>query len=227
MTPEIRAHIFEPFFTTKEIGRGTGLGLSTVHGIVRHSGGYIDVQSEPNRGTQFRIYLPQTKETPDASIIAPILVAPARGCETILLAEDEAGIRAMTQAYLEGLGYHVLVAADGAEAVKISREHQGSIHLVLADLLMPVLHGDAAVTLIRELRPDIKALYISGYSEDQVPDRTAEVLSKPFEFPELGRRLRSVLGSQISCLRQNQGCYETRPLIAARQNAQRAISSRG
>jgi CheY-like chemotaxis protein len=115
------------------------------------------------------------------------------GDETILLAEDEAGIRAMTRAYLEGLGYHVLEASNGAEAVRISDEYRGTIHLVLTDILMPILRGYAAVKAIREHRPNVKALYISGYSEENAADSGSEVLYKPFEFPELGRRLRSVL----------------------------------
>jgi CheY-like chemotaxis protein len=126
-----------------------------------------------------------------AAVASP--VPPARGHETILLAEDEVGIRAMTRAYLEGLGYHVLEAADGSEAVKVSREYPGSIDLVLTDLLMPIMRGDAVVLAIRETRPGVKALYISGYAEDLVADESTEFLLKPFEFPELGRRIRSVL----------------------------------
>jgi two-component system cell cycle sensor histidine kinase/response regulator CckA len=193
MTPEVRARIFEPFFTTKEAGKGTGLGLSTVYGIVQRLGGHIEVESEPHQGTQFRVYLPETKAVPSTSAAIASPVPPARGHETILLAEDEAGIRAMTRAYLEGLGYHMLEASDGLEAVKISREYHGAIDLILADLLMPIMRGDAVVLSIRESRPGIKALYISGCSEDLVADESAEVLLKPFEFPELGRRVRSIL----------------------------------
>jgi PAS domain S-box-containing protein len=192
MSPEVQARIFEPFFTTKEPGKGTGLGLATVFDIVRRFGGYVEVESKPNHGTQFRIFFPATR------IAQPIERAkqvplPARGNETILLAEDESGIRSMTKAYLESLGYHVLEAADGDEAVRISREYTGRIDLVLTDLLMPIMRGDAVVRFIRERRPDVKALYISGYSENLSKDQGSELLAKPFEFPELGRRVRSVL----------------------------------
>ncbi len=197
MTPDVQAHIFEPFFTTKELGKGTGLGLATVYGIVQRSGGRIEVESEPQRGTQFRVYLPETKAVPVSPIAMASLPPPAPGHETILLAEDEAGIRAMTRAYLEGLGYRVLEAADGLDAVQVSREYRGRIDLVLTDLLMPIMRGDAAVLSIRQSRPGVKSLYISGCSEDLVTDDSAEVLLKPFEFAELGRRLRSVLDPNL------------------------------
>jgi two-component system, cell cycle sensor histidine kinase and response regulator CckA len=197
MTSAVRARAFEPFFTTKEIGKGTGLGLSTVYGIVKRAGGHIEVDSEPNQGTQFRIYLPETRKAADAGAPVATPPPPAGGHETILLAEDEVGIRAMTRAYLEGLGYHVLEAADGLEAIKISRKYHGSIDLVLTDLLMPTMRGDAMVESIREHRPAIKALYISGSLEDLGADEHSDVLPKPFEFPELGRRLRMVVESDL------------------------------
>jgi PAS domain S-box-containing protein len=193
MTPEVRAQIFEPFFTTKPVGRGTGLGLSTVHGIVQRSGGHIEVRSEPNCGTQVRIYLPQSAAAPDAGRATPNPAISSSQHETILLAEDEPGIREMTKVYLESLGYHVLSAPDGSEAVDISREYQGTISLILTDLHMPVLGGEAAVSAIRELRPTIRTLYITGYPEDRFVHDAAEVLLKPFEFPELGLRVRLVL----------------------------------
>ncbi len=193
MTRDIKARIFEPFFTTKESGKGTGLGLSTVNEIVQRYGGHIAVDSEPDRGTEFRIYLPQTRVCIPETTSEPSVSAPAGGRETILLAEDEAGIRAMTRAYLEGLGYCVLEAADGHEAVKIGTEYQGTIDLVLTDIAMPLLQGDAAVRAIRESRPGIKAVYISGYSGQLSNDYCGDVLYKPFEFRELGRRIRRVL----------------------------------
>jgi CheY-like chemotaxis protein len=193
MSPEVRKHIFEPFFTTKGIGKGTGLGLSTVLGIVHESGGHIEVDSEPNRGTTFLVYLPRTEETLAASTAPASTAAPGRGQETILLAEDEAGIRALTKAYLEGLGYLVLAAADGKEAIKISQEYEGVIHLVLTDLLMPGTRGDAAVEEIRKTRPNINAILMSGYVDSEPTFNAERMLHKPFEFPELGRRLREVL----------------------------------
>ena len=197
MTSEVRARIFEPFFTTKEVGKGTGLGMSTVYGIVQRSGGHIEVESEPDQGTQFRIYLPETQKAADldAAIASPPL--PTQGHETILLAEDEIGIRAMTRAYLEGLGYCVLEASDGSEAVKLSRKYGHSIDLILTDFLMPIMRGDAVVDSIRKHRPGIKALYITGCSEDLVADEPVEVLLKPFKFQELGRRVRAVLDADL------------------------------
>jgi two-component system, cell cycle sensor histidine kinase and response regulator CckA len=193
MSPEVRARIFEPFFTTKDVGKGTGLGLSTVFGTVQRSGGHIEVESELGQGTQFRIYLPETNVKPIVVAATANPTAPVGGHETILLAEDEVGIRAMTRAYLEGLGYHVLDAADGTEAVKIAREYNGSIELLVTDLLMPIMRGDAVVRSVREGRPNIKALYVSGSLEDFISDDGVELLLKPFEFPELGRRVRSIL----------------------------------
>lgn len=197
MTPEVRARIFEPFFTTKEVGKGTGLGLSTVYGIVQRSGGHIEVKSQPNQGTQFRIYLPETQAAPDISAVSASPTSSAPGHETILLAEDEIGIRAMTRAYLESLGYRVLEAPDGSEAVKMSRKYESSIDLILTDFFMPMMRGDVVVDSIRKHRPGIKALYITGSSEVLVANEPVEVLRKPFEFPELGRRVRTVLDSDL------------------------------
>jgi CheY-like chemotaxis protein len=193
MSDDIRKHIFEPFFTTKGIGKGTGLGLSTVLGIVNESGGHIEVDSEPNRGTTFLVYLPQSEESVAAPSIEPSIVAPKHGSETILLAEDEAGIRALTKAYLEGLGYLVLAASDGKDAIRISQEYDGVIHLILTDLLMPGTRGDAAIEEIRKTRPDIHAILMSGYIDSETNFRAEAMLHKPFEFPELGRRVREVL----------------------------------
>jgi len=197
LAPGIRERIFEPFFTTKEVGKGTGLGLSTVYGIVQRAGGHIEVDSEPDHGTQFQVCLPETRVVGEISPPISMPASPARGHETILLAEDEVGIRAMTRAYLEGLGYQVLEAADGSEAVRVSRDYRGPIDLVLTDLLMPIMRGDAVVDKIRQHRPAVKALFMSGCTEDLAADEPAEVLTKPFEFPELGRRIRSLLDFDV------------------------------
>jgi signal transduction histidine kinase len=197
MSPEVRARIFEPYFTTKEVGKGTGLGLSTVHGIVQRSGGRIEVESKPNQGTQFRIYLPETQAAANISAVNASPPPPEPGHETILLAEDESRIRAMTRTYLESLGYRVLEATDGLEAVKISRKYESSIDLILTDYLMPIMRGDAVVNSIRKHRPDIKALYITGSSGVLTAGGPVEVLLKPFKFPELGRRVRTVLDSDL------------------------------
>ena len=193
IAPEVQAHIFEPFFTTKQLGKGTGLGLSTVLGIVERAGGHIKVVSELNRGTTFKICLPQLRDASAVPFGAPAELPPSRGIETILLAEDESGIRAMTRAYLETLGYCVIEAADGPEAILRSSEYRGQIDLVLTDVLMPGIRGDAAVEEIRKERPGIKAIFMSGYTNHDIATTFDNILHKPFEFPELGRRVRMVL----------------------------------
>jgi CheY-like chemotaxis protein len=195
MTPEVRAHIFEPFFTTKGVGKGTGLGLSSVLGIAQHAGGHIEVDSEPKKGTTFRIYLPQVDE-PVTETRRAAVSEPAGGDETILLAEDESGIRAMTRAYLKSLGYRVLEAANGSEAIARSLEYAGPIHLVLTDLMMPGSRGDDAVKMIRAQRPEVKAVFMSGHVGKEVTGHTDPILYKPFELPELGRQIRSILDSR-------------------------------
>jgi two-component system cell cycle sensor histidine kinase/response regulator CckA len=193
MTPDIQSHIFEPFFTTKEPGKGTGLGLATVYGIVQRAEGQIKISSGPNQGTSFRVYLRQTAVAPGTKKVAPEKMPAARGHETILLAEDEAGIRAMTRAYLEGLGYRVLEAADGTEAITLAREYREIIDLVLTDVMMPGMRGDEVVKAIRQDRPEVQAIFISGFAEGSSIDRSLEILEKPFEFPDLAHRIRALL----------------------------------
>jgi PAS domain S-box-containing protein len=192
MPPEIREHIFEPFFTTKDIGKGTGLGLSTVYGIVEQAGGYVSVESEPNHGSTFRIYLPKSAEAAaEAAEAAELPVA--RGHETILLVEDEAGIRAMTKVYLESLGYKILEAGSAQEALRVAREHRGEIHLLITDVVMPGMRGDDLVSAFRKQRPAAAALFISGFADLHELDPSIPVVEKPFTFPDLGRRARAVL----------------------------------
>jgi len=192
MQPEIKGHIFEPFFTTKGIGRGTGLGLSTVYGIIEQAGGHISVESEPDHGSTFRILLPKSAvmAAEAAAVQEP---PPVGGHETILLVEDEAGIRSMTRVYLESLGYKVLEAANGREATQVFRRHQGTIELLLADVVMPGMRGDVLVRTLVGERPAMKAMYISGYADLHQLAVNAPVIEKPFPFPELGRRVRAVL----------------------------------
>jgi CheY-like chemotaxis protein len=192
MTPEVQERIFEPFYTTKAIGRGTGLGLSTVLGAAKKARGKVEVRSEPNHGATFRVYLPRFSALVPVAP-PPSVSLPAGGNETILLAEDESGIRSMTRAYLESLGYRVLEAADGAEAIARSTEYPGRIDLVLTDLHMPKRRGDSAFDVIRRDRPGTKAIFISGYLDDQITAGPEHMLRKPFALPELGRRVRSVL----------------------------------
>jgi PAS domain S-box-containing protein len=192
MSLEVQSHIFEPFFTTKDVGKGTGLGLSTAYGIVEQAGGYIHVESAPGEGASFRIYFPQATaalaKTPAVEEL-PVLT----GDETVLLVEDEAGIRTMTRAYLETLGYKVLEAANGREALQLSRQYQNVIALLLSDYLMPSMRGDELVRALRQERPGIAALLVSGFPDAEGGDANLAVLEKPFSFPELGRRVRDVL----------------------------------
>jgi two-component system cell cycle sensor histidine kinase/response regulator CckA len=192
MSPEVKKHIFEPFFTTKGLGEGTGLGLSTVYGIAEQANGYVSVESETDQGTAFRIYIPQSiGAVPEKS--AEIAPPPSTGDETILFAEDESGIRIMTRAYLESLGYKVLDAENGKEALKISREYKDSIDLLITDILMPEMRGDDLLRAVKKERPDITALFISGYMELGNGTGPTPIVEKPFTFPELSRHVRDVL----------------------------------
>jgi PAS domain S-box-containing protein len=192
MPPEIKEHIFEPFFTTKEIGKGTGLGLSTVYGIVEQAGGYISVESEPHHGTTFRVYLPKSRE-PAAESVEPEEPPVAQGRETILLVEDETGIRTMTKVYLESLGYKVLAGGSAQEALRIARQRRNKIHMLLTDVVMPGMRGDELVRLVRQERPAVVAVYMSGFADLHELDPSIPVVEKPFAFPHLGRRVRAVL----------------------------------
>jgi CheY-like chemotaxis protein len=197
------AHIFEPFFTTKESGRGTGLGLSTVYGIVKQSGGYIWVYSEPGKGTTFKIYLPRVAESTRAAAqvaLAPELAATEPGTETILLVEDEANLRYLARQFLEKQGYRVIDAADGAVAMQVAVAHEGVIHLLLTDVIMPGMNGRELAQHILEIRPHVKVLYMSGYTENVIGrngtlDAGVRLLQKPFTLHDLKSKVREVLDS--------------------------------
>ena len=192
MPPEIKQRIFEPFFSTKDVGKGTGLGLSMVYGIVEQADGHITVESEPNNGTTFRIYLPlshrQPTERPEEA-----KTLPSKGTATLLLVEDEVGIRLMTRKYLESLEYTVLEADTGEQAWTIFNEHKDEIQLLITDMIMPGIRGDELVRRIREERPYMPAIYISGYVDTFELDPETSFLEKPFSFPELGRRVEASL----------------------------------
>ncbi|HEX2709883.1 MAG TPA: PAS domain S-box protein, partial [Candidatus Deferrimicrobium sp.] len=168
MSDEIQAHLFEPFFTTKERGKGTGLGLATVYGIVQQSGGHIRVNSAADRGTTFLIYLPRVEAPQDGVEGAdrPLLPHPSPGTETVLLAEDEDVVRRLAREILSGNGYKVLEAGNGREALLLSEAHRGEIHLLLTDVEMPTLSGRELGEQIRLQRPDLRILYMSGYTDD-------------------------------------------------------------
>ncbi|MEO8053769.1 MAG: PAS domain S-box protein [Acidobacteriota bacterium] len=195
MDAETLSHIFEPFFTTKERGRGTGLGLATVYGIVRQTGGYVSVETAPGAGTTFRIYLPRCAEK-TASGVRPA-VTPHHGTETVLVVEDEPAVRALAAAILKRRGYDVLVAGSGPAALELLVRGPQLIHLILTDLVMPGMNGRELVTRVRALRPAIKVVFMSGYAADAAPD-LAEVgaagfLPKPFSEKALAAKVREVL----------------------------------
>jgi PAS domain S-box-containing protein len=201
MDAETQSHIFEPFFTTKGT-KGTGLGLSTVYGIIKQSGGYIWVYSELGRGTTFKIYLPRVPSIEEPAVHT--VTAPARfqkvepGTETILLVEDEANLRYLARQYLEKQGYRVIEAADGAVAMQIAVAHEGVIHLLLTDVIMPGMNGRELAQRISEIRPNVKVLYMSGYTEnvigqDGTLDAGVRLLQKPFNLRDLKSKVREVL----------------------------------
>jgi two-component system cell cycle sensor histidine kinase/response regulator CckA len=199
MSAEVREHIFEPFFTTKELGRGTGLGLASCYGIVQQNGGHIWVYSEPGRSTTFTIYLPRVyvAESPAAQQAAVAAALP-RGTETILLAEDEETVRDFAALTLRGLGYTVLVADNGAEALRQAAAHEGEIHLLLTDVVMPGAGGRVVAERLAELRPNLKVLYASGYTDDAmvrhgILSEAMNFLQKPFTPAALTHMVREVL----------------------------------
>ncbi|MGH7295582.1 MAG: PAS domain S-box protein, partial [Polyangiaceae bacterium] len=192
-----QAHIFEPFFTTKGPGKGTGLGLSTVFGIVEQAGGSIWVYSEPGTGTSFKIYLPRA-EGQSKVTGAPVAAAPPRGSETVLLVEDEPGVRAVALGILRRQGYEVLVARGPGDALHIAEAHPGEIHLLLTDVVMPEMGGPELARRVTEKRPDTRVLCMSGYTDDSIVrhgvlEYRVAYLQKPFSPATLGRKVREVL----------------------------------
>jgi CheY-like chemotaxis protein len=202
MDAETQKHIFEPFFTTKEKGKGTGLGLATVYGIVKQSEGYIWVDSAPGTGTTVRVYLPWVEAEPVAEEPTRSVVredVPARGTETVLLVEDEEMVRRMTREVLEGAGYHVLEASSGFEALRVSSGHGGRLDLLLTDVVMPGMSGRELAERLAPVRPGIKVLYMSGHTDDAifhhgVTQAGTGFLQKPFTPDALERRVRELLG---------------------------------
>ena len=198
MSDEVKAHAFEPFYTTKEAGKGTGLGLATVYGIVKQSGGFVWLYSEPGRGTSFKIFLPMVSDAADP-VRPAVMDAPAslRGTETILIAEDNTAVRLLTRKALERQGYTVLEAT-GADAVEVVSSHPGPIHLLLTDTVMPGVTGPALAARLAEARPGLRVLHMSGYTDNaplltQVMASGGAFLQKPFTVASLARKVRSVL----------------------------------
>ncbi|MGA8143489.1 MAG: PAS domain S-box protein [Candidatus Acidiferrales bacterium] len=200
MDAETQAHVFEPFFTTKEKGKGTGLGLATVYGVVKQSGGYVWVYSEPGRGTSFKIYLPRIEEkaAADGRDGKSGTRTPQRGTETILLVEDEKGVRELAREYLTSSGYTVIEAEDGHTALELAAMHVGPIHLLLTDVVMPGISGRELAERVGQIRSGIKILYMSGYTDQAVVrhgilENDAVLLQKPFTLITLAGKLREIL----------------------------------
>jgi two-component system cell cycle sensor histidine kinase/response regulator CckA len=197
MDAATQVHIFEPFFTTKERGKGTGLGLATVYAIVKENGGNILVRSELGKGSSFELYFPSTDNKHQLPQPLRTVASPEAGQETILIVEDESALRAITAEYLQAHSYEVLTARNGVEALEICGSHQGLIHVMVTDVVMPGISGPELAKAAMKARPDLKVIYVSGYIDRQV-DREALgpeaiFLQKPFELADLSRRIRQVL----------------------------------
>jgi CheY-like chemotaxis protein len=207
MDSDTQAHIFEPFYTTKGL-KGTGLGLSTVYGIVKQSEGYIWLYSEAGKGTSFKIYLPRLSATGEALATQPALAQdqdqdqPGPGHETILLVEDEENLRRLARQYLQNQGYNVIDAPEGATAIQISQAHQGPIHLLLTDVIMPGMNGRELANKVSPTRPEMRVLYMSGYTENHIGhngtlDEGITLLQKPFTLPALKAKVREMLDTPL------------------------------
>jgi PAS domain S-box-containing protein len=206
MDPGTQARIFEPFFTTKERGKGTGLGLATIYGVVKQSGGWIWVDSQPGEGTKFEIYFPRVEKTQALEPTEPtatVQAATTQGSETILVVEDQGGIRELVDEFLSGKGYVVLSAADGEEALRIVDHHAEPIHLLVTDMVMPNMGGRELAHRLKRVRPQMKVLFMSGYPEhtavgDEDLNQGTLVLQKPFSLDTLGCKIRTALDQQSS-----------------------------
>jgi two-component system cell cycle sensor histidine kinase/response regulator CckA len=199
MTPDVQRRIFEPFFTTKPTGSGTGLGLATVHGMVRQIGGWIWVYSEPGSGATFKIYFPVTEE---AVVRSPhtVVKTDVRGRETILLVEDQEEVRTLAMTVLERCGYRVLSATGGEEALSLAKGFGGTIHLLLTDIVMPGMNGRALASQLVAERP-LRVLFMSGYTENAIAhrgilDAGVDYIQKPFTPESLAEKVREVLASK-------------------------------
>lgn len=204
MDAQTQSRIFEPFFTTKEKGKGTGLGLATVYGIVKQSGGYITVESELGRGSRFDVYLPAIERSADSKTPIVATELPSRGSETVLLVEDEDAVRSLVREVLRGRGYQVLEAQKSAEALEICNTHPGPIDLLVTDVVLPQISGRALAQQLNPARPEMKVLYISGYTDDKMLQHGipgAAFLQKPFSSDVLARTVRNMLDSKNGVLR--------------------------
>jgi len=198
MSEEVRQHIFEPFFTTKEPGKGTGLGLSTVYGIVEQSGGFVQVHSEIDRGTTLEVYLPALSLAVVQPEQRPASRRPLSGSESVLLVEDEVALRAVVRDLLRSEGYRVLEASNGRAALELLQDQSVAVELLLTDVVLPGLSGTAVAEAARKLRPQLRVLYMSGYTEDAIVRHgelppALNLLEKPFSGRNLLMRVREAL----------------------------------
>jgi PAS domain S-box-containing protein len=198
MDPGTIANIFEPFFTTKEVGKGTGLGLATVYGIVKQSGGHISVTSDPGKGATFHVYLPRVEESASEPQKVPVSTASTCGQETVLLVEDSGVVRGLVREILERNGYIVLEASQGSDAILVCSGHKGPIHLILTDVVMPGMSGRELCTMLTPLYPGVKVIYMSGHTDDAIGhhgvlDPGTAYIQKPFTPNALERKVREVL----------------------------------
>jgi CheY-like chemotaxis protein len=199
MSDEVQKRLFEPFFTTKDQGKGTGLGLATVYGIVNQTEGRIEVGSELGRGTTFHIYLPRTKPSLSKQPNVSVPALKLRGAETVLVVEDQQAVRELATTILETFGYRVLQASNGLDAMAVAARYPATIHLLLTDIILPLMDGRVLADKLKAARPETKVLYISGYSEERIGhnsalDRNFAYLSKPFTSEVLVGRVRELLG---------------------------------
>lgn len=202
MDEETRAHIFEPFFTTKENGKGTGLGLSTVYGIIKQSNGNIWVYSEPGKGSTFKVYLPRLDDdSKDPGLASPAPGTTTRGTETILLVEDEASVRKTAKRILAAQGYSVIEAENGEKAIRCYNDHDGPIHILVTDVIMPGMSGKDVADKLLASTPSLKVLYVSGYTDNAIShhgvlDQNTHFIQKPFTSESLAGKVREVLDNQ-------------------------------
>ncbi|MBW2741090.1 MAG: response regulator [Deltaproteobacteria bacterium] len=201
MDKKTREHIFDPFFTTKGVGKGTGLGLSTVYGIIKQNNGFVWVYSEPGQGSTFKVYLPKVKGDAEPEEKKQSPVEDLGGSETVLIVEDDDSLRNFAQEVLQSYGYRILVAENGEDALRVSKEYESPIHLLLTDVVMPKMGGKKLAERLQPLYPQMKVIYMSGYTDNAIVHHGVlepglNFLEKPFTPEGLARKVRKALGSE-------------------------------